>query len=68
MAKVYVTSFHKGNKMEDYEGNTVADIVRLMDISMNGVDIFINGEEASLSDELEDKDTVSFQKNDVKNG
>ncbi len=65
---VYVTSFHNGNRLTDSQANSIKDIVIELGISLDGVTISVNGDEASLETPIRDGDVVSFARHNVKSG
>lgn len=68
MAKVYAISFHSGGTVHELEANSPADIASGFNLSLEGVEIFVNEDKATISQDLRDGDYVSFQKNKVTSG
>ena len=68
MAKVYAISFHSGGQVHELEANSPADIASGWDLSLEGVEIFVNEDKAQVSAGLRDGDYVSFQRNKVTSG
>jgi len=68
MAKVYAISFHSGGQVHELEADSPADIASGWDLSLEGVEIFVNEDKAQVSADLRDGDYVSFQRNKVTSG
>ena len=65
---IYVTSFHNGNRLSQSQATSIKDIVLELDISLDGVTISVNGDEAELETPIRDGDVVSFARHNVKSG
>ena len=68
MANVTVVSYHNGGMPRDMEGNTPAELARVMDISLSGVKVYVDDDEVKTSKHLADGDIVSFQRSKVSSG
>jgi len=68
MAKVYALSFHSGGKLHELEATTPAEIASGWDLSLDSVKVYVNDDEAIVSQALRDEDIVSFQKEKVSSG
>jgi len=68
MAKVYALSFHSGGKLHELEADTPAQIASGWDLSLDSVKVYVNDDEAIVSQSLRDEDIVSFQKEKVSSG
>jgi uncharacterized protein (DUF697 family) len=68
MAKVYALSFHSGGKLHELEANSPAEIASGWDLSLDSVKVYVNDDEAIVTQPLRDEDIVSFQKEKVSSG
>ena len=66
--KVTVMSYHNGGKPRDLEGRTPSELAQVMDISLEGVAIYVDDAEAKASTQLHPGQFVSFQKSKVTSG
>tara|TARA_Y100000361_G_scaffold154238_1_gene178972 strand:- start:3731 stop:3967 length:237 start_codon:yes stop_codon:yes gene_type:complete len=65
---VTVMSFHNGGRLRDMQGNTPSELAQTMDISLDGVAIYVDDAEAKASTPLRAGQVVSFQKSKVSSG
>jgi hypothetical protein len=68
MANIFAVSYHSGGTVHEMESLTPASIAQTWDLSLDGVKIFVNEDEAQATQELRDGDYVSFQKSKVESG
>lgn len=70
MAKgLVVISADNGSKpIKDVSGDTPALVAAGLNLSVDNMDIYVDGERASLHTALKDGQTVAYQKKSVKSG
>ena len=68
MANVTLVSYHNGGVPQDVSGDTPAGIAQDLSLSLDGVQIHVDSDEATATTDLRDGDLVSFQKDKVKSG
>ena len=65
---VSVISYHNGSQVRDMQGENPGQIAQAMDLSLDGVAIYVDDVEAKASTPLRSGQFVSFQKNKVSSG
>lgn len=65
---VSVISYHNGSQVRDMQGENPGQIAQAMDLSLDGVAIYVDDVEAKASTPLRPGQFVSFQKNKVSSG
>jgi|TARA_R110000744_G_scaffold44882_4_gene99999 hypothetical protein len=68
MANVTVISFTTGGQSREMEGSRPIDLAKDMDMTLNGVSIFVNDEPSTQGQTLHNGDIVSFQQEKVSSG
>ena len=61
-------SYHNGSQVRDMQGEKPGALAQAMDLSLDGVAIYVDDVEAKASTPLREGQFVSFQKNKVSSG
>jgi|TARA_Y100000296_G_C5130490_1_gene235266 sulfur carrier protein ThiS len=68
MANITLVSYHNGSVPLELTGDTPAGIAESLNISVDGVEISVDGKPVQANHKLRDDDLVGMQKAKVKSG